>query len=509
MANFGAMYVRKKKNKSGVISVQVIDKSTGSYKVVHTVGSSNDNTEVQRLLIEGKKWILNRAKVVELDFTDYKRQAEQVLEGIEQLRLCGGDLVLGKIFDAIGFDKIRDTLFRQLVICRLLYPVSKLKTTDWISKYQSLDIDVERVYRYLDKLYNTQKEMVQQISYEHTLKILNGHIQIVFYDVTTVYFEAESEDELRKTGFSKDGKHRNPQIVLGLLVGIGGYPLAYDIFEGNKFEGHTMLPVIEHFKNKYKVEKLIVVADAGLLSKENIELLQQKGYEYILGAKIKTENEAVKGKILSLSLKNGQTAFIQKYGNTKLIISYSESRARKDGHNRQRGLDKLHKQIKAGKLTKSHINNRGYNKFLEMQGDVHIAINDQKIESDKRWDGLKGYVTNTTLSNDEVIDNYKQLWHIEKAFRIAKTDLKIRPIYHRLQRRIEAHICIAFVAYKVYKELERQLKEKQSALSVEKVIDIAKTIFTLKVVHPISKETIYKTLIITDEQRILANLFKF
>lgn len=144
-------------------------------------------------------------------------------------------------------------------------------------------MDVQVIYRYLDKLYNTQKEQVQDISYRHTLKVLNHQISIVFYDVTTIYFEAESEDELRKTGFSKDGKHQHPQIVLGLLVSKGGYPLAYDIFEGNKFEGHTMLPIINAFKEKYKLHKLIIVADAGLLSKENISQLQKENYEYIWG----------------------------------------------------------------------------------------------------------------------------------------------------------------------------------------------------------------------------------
>ena len=192
-----------------------------------------------------------------------------------------------------------------------------------------------------------------------------------------------------------------------------------------------------------------------------------------------------------------------------MIISYSETRARKDAHNRKRGVEKLQKQLKSGKLTKQNINNRGYNKFLELQGEVQLDINQEKIEEDKKWDGLKGYITNTTLSNDQVIENYKQLWQIEKAFRIAKTDLRIRPIYHRLQKRIEAHICISFAAYKVYKELERQLQENKAGISAEKAIDIAKTIFTIKIVHPISGDTISKTLILTEEQRTLANLFKF
>ncbi len=289
----------------------------------------------------------------------------------------------------------------------------------------------------------------------------------------------------------------------------GGYPLAYEIFEGRKFEGHTMLPIIQAFKEKYKLHKLIIVADAGLLSKENIEQLQTEKYEYILGARIKSENKEMKAKVLALQLENGQSAVIQKNENTKLVVSYSHARATKDAHNRERGIKKLEQHIKSGKLTKSSINNRGYNKFLNIANPVSISINTAKIEEDKKWDGLKGYLTNTQLNKDEIIENYKSLWQIEKAFRIAKTDLKIRPIFHRTKCRIEAHICIAFAAYKIYKELERQLREKQSNLSPEQAIAIAKTIFTIRVKHPISKEVTSRTLLITEEHRQLANLFKF
>jgi len=286
-------------------------------------------------------------------------------------------------------------------------------------------------------------------------------------------------------------------------------PLAYDIFSGSQFEGHTMLPVIDAFKAKYNLGKLVVVADAGLLSKENIRLLEQGGYEYILGARIKTADKNLKEKILSLRLKDGESEALAIDERTKLIVNYSSSRAGKDAHNRERGLAKLHKQVQSGKLTKASINNRGYNKFLSIENEIKISINKQKIENDKKWDGLKGYITNTTLSSEEVLDNYKDLWQIEKAFRIAKTDLEIRPIYHRLQRRIEAHICIAFASYKVYKELERLLKEKKSTLSTEKAIDIAKTIYAVKIVHPITKEITYTTIIKSKEQQNLADLFGF
>jgi transposase len=144
-----------------------------------------------------------------------------------------------------------------------------------------------KIYRYLDRLHKHEKEAIQGISYQHTQKILGGEIKIVFYDVTTIYFEAEREDDLRKNGFSKDGKHQNPQIVLGLLVSDGGYPLAYDIFEGNKYEGETMLPIIDSFKERYGFEQLTIVADAGLINHQNIEELSQRSYPYILGARIK------------------------------------------------------------------------------------------------------------------------------------------------------------------------------------------------------------------------------
>lgn len=503
------MFVRKKRNKSGVISVQVIDKSSGNYRLLKTIGSSAVGAEVDRLVLDGKEWIKKHTGAQELDFTDYRRHTKLVLEGIEQISVYGPELLLGKIFDEIGFGQVKDDLFRQLVLARLCYPASKLKTTDYLSKYQFLDIDVQVIYRYLDKLYKHHKELVQRISYDHTLSVLENKISVVFYDVTTIYFEAESEDELRKTGFSKEGKHQHPQIVLGLLVSKGGYPLAYDIFKGNQFEGHTMLPIIDAFKTKYHLDKLVVVADSGLLSKDNITLLQQGGYEYILGARIKAESNTIKAKILGLKLNNAQSSIIQIDSNTNLIISYSEARARKDAYNRERGLTKLEKQIKSGKLTKASINNRGYNKFLQLDNQVNVSVNAQKIQQDKKWDGLKGYITNTSLSKEEVLDNYKDLWQIEKAFRIAKTDLEIRPIYHRLQRRIEAHICIAFVAYKVYKELERQLKVKQSDLSPQKAIDIAKTIYAIKIIHPITKELTYMTIKNKIEQKNLAKLFNF
>lgn len=503
------MFVRKKKNKSGVISVQIIDKSTGKYKMLKTIGSSPDLNQVDKMVSQGNLWIKNYIGQQEIDFSDEKQVAESVLDNIEKITLQGVSLLLGRIFDEIGFNIISEDLFKQLVIARLCFPTSKLKTTDLLSKYQFLDIDVQQIYRYLDKLHSSQKELVQDISYNHSLQILDNKISVVFYDVTTLYFEIDHEDEIRKTGFSKEGKHQNPQIVLGLLVSVDGYPMAYEIFEGNKFEGYTMLPVIDGFKQRYNLEKLVVVADSGLLSSDNINQLCSKGYEFILGARIKNEAQTVKKKIIEFDYSSHHEQLIKKENNLRLLITYSEKRAKKDKYNREKGLAKLEKKIKSGKLTKANINNKGYNKYLKLEGEITISIDKDKYTQDAKWDGLKGYLTNTQLSNNEIVENYAHLWKIEKAFRISKTDLKIRPIYHRVQRRIEAHICIAFAAYKLYKELERQLKNKGSHLSPEKAINIAKTIYAIQTKTPKGNHVITKTIIITEEQKILANLFGF
>ena len=502
------MFVRRLKHKNGKTYIQVVSKSSGSYKVVKSFGSAESSSGIEILVEKATLWMNSILGVTELDFDNELTLYQNLLNNITSHKLVGIDLVLGKLFDEIGFNQIQDELFRDLVLYRLVYPKSKLKTTEYLYRYQQKTYSEDDIYRYMDKLYDSQKEKVQQISYEHTRSILGGDIKLVFYDVTTIYFEIDNEDELRKTGFSKEGKHQNPQIVLGLLVSKNGYPLAYDVFEGNKFEGQTMLPIINTFKKKYGLNQLIIVADSGLLSKSNIEALQAKNYEFILGARIKNENRSVKEEILSLKLKNGESSVINK-GDFKLIITYSDNRAKKDSHNREKGLKRLEKRIKTGKLTKASINNRGYNKYLELDGEIQVTINREKFNQDAKWDGLKGYITNAELSKKDILENYSHLWRIEKAFRVAKTDLKIRPIYHRKQKRIEAHICLTFVAYKIFKELERQLKEKKSDLSPEKVIEILQSIYQIEIITPNIKEKIKKTILLTPEQKKLSELFDF
>jgi hypothetical protein len=263
------MFLRKKKNNSGSTSVQIISKGRGKYKVIKTIGSSDNEQEIQKLVLLARQEIERLNAQPKLFISESDTVVEQVFEalGNASIRTVGPEIIFGKIYDSIGFNEIKEELFRHLVIARLAFPLSKLKTIEYLYRFQGVMLDKDAVYRFLDKLNSNLKERVEQIVFAHTLKVLDAKISIVFYDMTTLYFEASDEDDLRKAGFSKDGKHQNPQIFLGLLVGLGGYAIGYDIFEGNIYEGHTLIPFIEKIAAKFNLEKPIVVADSGLLSK--------------------------------------------------------------------------------------------------------------------------------------------------------------------------------------------------------------------------------------------------
>jgi transposase len=293
--------------------------------------------------------------------------------------------------------------------------------------------------------------------------------------------------------------------MIGLLVSNHGYPIGYQIFEGNTSETKTLIPVLEAFQKKFAIDKPTIVADAALLSQKNIDALKENHYEYILGGRLKNEPEAIKTKVIELGAEEDKPNEL-KSRNGRLIVSYSQKRAFNDRKNREKGLKRLEKKVRTGKLTKDHMNNHGYNKYLKLSGEVDITIDYEKYEADSVWDGLKGYVTNTHLPRKEIIGQYSQLWQVEKAFRISKTDLTIRPIYHRLKNRIEAHICVCFAAYAIYKELERILRENRIDISPAKAIEAIKEVRQLSYVLPKSKQIKTKILQPTEMQIQLINM---
>ena len=367
------MFIRRKHNRSGTISVVVVDKSGGSFKEVHRLGVARNEAEAEALESEGRHWIATYGGQKVIDFENKAavelRAAEDILSRITSARLTAAQTIINKVYDIIGFNAIRDEELRHLVIGRICQPMSKKTTVDYLRRHFKDDVSLQKIYRYMDKLSSTQKEIVQEISVRHTRDIFGGDIGILFYDVTTLYFETTAKDSLRDNGFSKDGKNANPQVVLGLLVSRGGYPLSYSLF------------------------------------------------------------------------------------NT-------------------------------------------------------VCIDESKIEEDKVWDGLKGYRTNTNLPAAQVNENYQQLWNVERAFRITKGTLEVRPMFHFSERRIEAHVCICFVASKVYKELERLLKASGCPYSIDNVIRIADVIVTLEIDLPDNGKTLTRTIYTSQEERDIAYLIE-
>ena len=432
----------------------------------------------------------------------------RVVDNMDSVLINGTQLLLNQVYDSIGFNQIPDDILRHIVIARVSQPKSKLATVEYLKSYYDEDVDLNHIYRYMDKLYNTQMELAQQISVDHTRKIFGGKIGLMFYDVTTLYFETSQTDVLREPGFSKDGKAAESQVVLGLLVSEGGYPLSYSLFNGSQYEGFTMIPMIDDFKQRFTLgDDFVVVADSGLMNKNNVRLLQQVGYKYILGARIKNENSTVKQWILSLDKEDNVCNELKRPNGERLIVCYSDKRAKKDAYNRTRGIARLRKAYKNGHITKQQVNRRGYNKFLEISKDIDVSISEEKIAEDCKWDGLKGYITNTDINAECVIDQYHGLWVVERAFRISKGTLEMRPMFHFTERRIEAHICICFIAYKVYKELERLISINKIDMSVDQVLDIAKTITTIKIKLPKNGTFFTKTLFLTEKHLAIKPLF--
>lgn len=329
------MFVRKKKNRSGTVSVFVTDKSRGKFRELKTIGVSSDSDEIARLEAKARQWIDEYSGQQALDFDESAKalqEAKNTVARIERTLQNTPQVILGRIYDIIGFGAIGDSILRHLVIARVCHPQSKVATVAYLKSYFDEDVRLHHIYRYMDKLYNTQREKIQQISVEHTMRILGGRIGVVFYDVTTLYFESapQPDDELHQAGFSKDGKMAESQIVLGLLVSEDGYPMSYSIFNGSQYEGRTMIPIIDDFVRRFNLTDFIVVADSGLMNTKNVELLESAGYRYILGARIRNESTKIKDWILAADRTDGNIAEYQKNGFQRLIVSYSDARAKKN-----------------------------------------------------------------------------------------------------------------------------------------------------------------------------------
>ncbi len=454
------MRIRRVKTASGKIAVQIVERVglLRRTRIIKHVGSGDSKIEIENLLSLAQKYLDSEEKTSPL-FPELFESPKYDLVSRQHIKAKGGKHIfayefLDEYYKLNGFDELDNKLLKDLVIMRIIEPCSKLRSISLLSKYFGILYPKNSLYLKLP-LINGLKTSAEKIAVNYARKNLSFDFTLVFFDVTTLYFETfkEDKDNFRKLGFSKDGKSQQPQILVSLVVTKEGYPIAADIFEGNKFEGHTMIPVIENFKNIHNITNLTVVADAGMLSLDNTQKLTEKNLNYIVGARLSNlPLKTIKEMTDCLNKKEG-IYFQTKTQNGTLICDYSVKRATKNRFDREKQIKKAQTQINnPGKVKKI--------RFLKQNIKQKFELNQKLIEKQELLDGIKGYITNLKEINPKlIISRYKDLWHVEKSFRIAKSDLQTRPIYHHKLENVKAHILIVFVALAISKSIEIKLNK--------------------------------------------------
>lgn len=460
--------IRTTKTKSGKVAVQVINFLNRKTNVLKHLGSAAKEAEILILKEQAKIWIEDEMSSKGL-FKE-ENHFNKHYQYLGFLYLYAYEF-LEKIYHKFNFNNQFGGLFKDLTIARILEPKSKRDSLEFISaflnKTHSENVLYKVITRYDERIKNEAETELVKVAQ----KEFGFDFSFVLYDVTALYFESFKSDEFKRPGFSKDHKHHQPQIVIGLIVTREGFPISYQIFKGNTFEGNTFLPCLLAFKNKHQIKSLTVVADSAMLSKQNLETLIASGLNYIISSRLANLKESLINQIdLEITRVNGRMIRLD-----NLIVDYRSQRYLKDRAEMDKQLNraKLKLNTKTEKITNI--------KYLKNDKAVQY-LNQELIDKNTKLLGLKGYVTNLKDSNKEIVDYYHNLVKIEHAFRIAKSDLEARPIYHHKEESIKNHIFICFLALSISVYLE--LKNKSSIASI--VLRL-KSITDAKILNKISK----------------------
>jgi len=349
---------------------------------------------------------------------------------------------------------------RLMIVERLNIPASKLANFNNQYEYVGLEeVKLQWLYRTLDFLCDNESTLQKHL-YHVQRTLFTQTLDIVFYDVTTLYFDAtlaQYEDDIRQKGYSKDGKPRKLQVVLGLLVDKQRNPVTYRLYKGGKYEGHTMIDAINELKSTFIIDKITIVADSGMLNTDNIKAVLEAGYDYIVGERLKSLNKATKEYLCS---RDNYTKFpvqaeqkyeyeytTTTYKNRNIICTFSEKRAKKDKAERERLIDKAQKYLDNPTLLENQ-NKRGAKRYIQCKTDKKIELDQKKIKNDEKYDGFKAISTSLPLDDVELIlKQYYNLFEVEHAFRTMKSHIELRPTFHWTEKRIRGHIAMCFIAY--------------------------------------------------------------
>ena len=527
--------VRKKTKIKDHIRVLIAEsyRENGKIKqrIVRNVGTAHNEVDLERyekvavLMIEEEIKKRNKCelllqysgKVDEIPLKDRDclkfrtndvHEIKRVEEGIPQ--------VYGDLFDSLGFNNIlknknHSEILRDLVTLMIFDPQSKHRSHELLKEKWNKESSLSSIYRMLDSL-SKQEDNVIKIAFDATKKLFpDEKIDVIFFDVTTLYFESTEQDEdLKAFGFSKDCKFNQVQVVLALATTKEGLPIGYKVFKGNTAEVKTLLSCIDDWKKTISIENVIFVADRAMFSKENLYELDSRGYIFIIAAKLRSLSTEYKNEILSennykmkeykdniIWLKELPLTMEHKFKNEnktikkditgRLICSYSSSRAKKDKSDRSRMLDKINKYLnKETKTTATSkmVTNACLKKFCKFEGKSAAKLDEDKVYLDELWDGMHGIFTNSTKDPSELLSRYSDLWQIEETFRITKHDLKVRPIYHYKPTRIKAHIALCFLSLTLMRHLQYNLTRKNIKISMNKLNDELR-----KLQHSICKDS--------------------
>ena len=439
------------------------DEGKSKHKILHTLGKVEDYKPAQLRAIGIQLFELGGGEVKALLTSDllelgrynygYQYLYQKVLQhyGLQDVfrRIASKNKLQFNFSDAVLL----------MLLERLQDPCSKHQNYLHQSEYLNLPtVSLHHLYRTLDKLADNQSLIQQQI-FQTGRDLFNQKLDVVFYDVTTLYFESEVEQQgkLRQKGFSKDGKIGNTQILFCMLIDTDKNPIGYQIFEGNTYEGHTFEKALIDLKKQYQIEKIIVVADRGMLSKHNIEITKNNGYEFILGERIKSLPKTLQTELTDLASFTKQWIYhdttgeaivityktVEHDGKT-IIVTHSQKRAKKDKQDRE------DKEATAKILLKNTalITKKASRFYIQQNQKGSYELNEQKLINDAKYDGILAISTNNkTLTATQVLEQYKQLYKIEHTFRTFKAHLEIRPMFHWTDKRIKGHICLCYIAY--------------------------------------------------------------
>jgi hypothetical protein len=488
------VFVRRSPGRSGSTKIQIAERRDGRDVVVEHVGTGRTEAELAVLMAAARRRVHEGQETLDLEVAGLEDEGVPQRPGlITSKRSAVLWQVLNDAYARLGFDVIADEAFAQLVLARIIEPTSKADSVRVLKEIGVGSASLRTMFRSLQRAQERDyRGQIAAACFSHAMT--HGGVSLVLYDVTTLYFEAEKEDELRKVGYSKE-RRVDPQIVVGLLVDRHGFPLEIGCFEGNKAETLTIFPIVKQFAARHGIADMVVVADAGMLSSGNLRDLDEAGLRFIVGSRVTKAPKDLEshfswhgtaftdGQVIDTITPRDQRGTAVKSSDPmrraepvwdpavhakswRAVWAYSRKRAVRGNATLSLQENKARAVVAGEKAARTP-------RFVRTRNGAN-ELDETSLARARDLVGLKGYVTNIEaglMPAGEVIASYHDLWHVEQSFRMSKTDLAARPMFHHTREAIEAHLTIVFAALAIARHLQNA-----TGLSIKKIVQTLRPI---------------------------------